>query len=100
MQLFDTVLDSLNSKHTKRQYQHHLKRIEILPESLVEEYETKKREGLIVESFGLTVPVGKWRLPYLFDQNRIDKSQDPWILTDCRYTKDVGLEIDTERHSS
>jgi integrase len=26
MQLFDTVLDSLNSKHTKRQYQHHLKR--------------------------------------------------------------------------
>jgi CRISPR-associated endonuclease/helicase Cas3 len=67
--------------------------IELLPEQLVNEYDVKKREGLIVEAFGITVPVAKWRLPYLFDQNRIDKSHDPWILTDCRYTKEAELDI-------
>ena len=27
------------------------------------------------------MPVGSWRLPYLFKENRIDKSQDPWVIT-------------------
>ena len=30
------------------------------------------------------MPVGSWRLPYLFKENRIDKSQDPWVITGWR----------------
>jgi CRISPR-associated endonuclease/helicase Cas3 len=74
--------------------------IEVLPEQFLNEYDSKKEQGLIIKAFGMTVPVGKWRLKYLFDQHRIDKSHDPWILNDCRYSKEVGLEIDNERSSS
>jgi hypothetical protein len=67
--------------------------IELLPEPLARGYNTLKNQGLTIEANDLLVPVGRWRLPYLFDNNRIDKSQDPWVLTDCRYTKELGLEI-------
>jgi len=39
------------------------------------------------------VPVGKWRERDLFNEERIDTSQDPWILLDCKYSKEIGLEI-------
>jgi hypothetical protein len=29
----------------------------------------------------------------LFKENRIDTSQDPWILKDCRYSSKLGLEV-------
>jgi CRISPR-associated endonuclease/helicase Cas3 len=67
--------------------------IELLPEPLAREYRTLKQQRLIIEANDLLVPVGRWRLPYLFDNNRIDTSQDPWVLTDCRYTKELGLVI-------
>ncbi len=63
--------------------------IDLLPESLVEEYSILKRQGLIIKANNLIVPVGKWMLPFLLQDNRIDKSQDPWVLTDCRYTKEL-----------
>ena len=66
---------------------------DLLPEPLFGEYRALKQQGLTIEANDLLVPVGRWRLPYLFDNNRIDKSQDPWVLDDCRYTKEMGLEI-------
>ncbi len=65
--------------------------IEILPEGLVDEYNMKKRQGLAIEAYNLAVPVGKWRLGYLMD--RIDRTQDIWVLNDCNYSSEVGLEI-------
>lgn len=67
--------------------------IDLLPELLTGEYRTLKGQGLAIEANDLLVPVGRWRLPYLFDENKIDTSQDPWILTGCRYSKEIGLEI-------
>jgi CRISPR-associated endonuclease/helicase Cas3 len=67
--------------------------IELLPEPLVGGYRTLKQQGLTIEANDLLVPVGRWRLSYLFDTDRIDTSQDPWVLTSCRYTKELGLEI-------
>jgi CRISPR-associated endonuclease/helicase Cas3 len=66
--------------------------VDLLPMPLVEEYRTLKDRGRMIEANNLLVPVGRWMLSY-FDENRIDKSQDPWVLTGCKYTKDVGLEI-------
>jgi hypothetical protein len=71
--------------------------IELLPEPLAEEYNTLKQQRLTIEANNLLVPVGRWRLPYLLKNGRIDTSQDPWILTDCNYSKEIGLEIDNER---
>lgn len=67
--------------------------IDLLPEPLVEEYYALKKQGLIIKANNLIVPVGRWMLPFLLEGYRIDKSQDPWILTDCRYTKELGLKI-------
>jgi CRISPR-associated endonuclease/helicase Cas3 len=67
--------------------------IELLPEQFLDKYELKRKEGLIIEAFGFLVPVGIWRLPDLYKKNMIDKSHDPWILRNCRYSPDIGLEI-------
>ena len=66
--------------------------VEVLPEPLVDEYNIRKKEGLIIEALGLCVPVGKWQLAHLFKENRVDVSHDPWILRDCRYSPKLGLE--------
>ena len=66
---------------------------ELLPEALVGEYRTLKEQGLTIQANDLLVPIGDWRLPYLFNKNRIDKTQDPWVLTGCRYTKVIGLVV-------
>jgi hypothetical protein len=68
--------------------------VNLLPEPLVEEYYILKKQGLTIEADNLLVPVGRWRA-YLFkdESKRIDKSQDPWVLLDCNYSKEIGLEI-------
>jgi hypothetical protein len=66
---------------------------ELLPEPLAGDYRTLREQGRTIRANNLLVPVGSWRLPYLFKEKRIDKSQDPWVLTGCRYTPDLGLEI-------
>ena len=66
---------------------------EMLPEPLKAKYSTLKDSKMTIEANDLLVPVGRWRLPYLFASNIIDTSQDPWVLTDCRYTPKIGLEI-------
>jgi hypothetical protein len=67
--------------------------IELLPRPLVSDYSSLKQQGLIIEANDLLVPISRWRLGYLFEKESIDKSQDPWILNDCSYSKEVGLEI-------
>jgi hypothetical protein len=67
--------------------------IDLLPEPLVNEYTLLKNEGLKIEANNLLVPVGKWRGEYLFNDERIDTSQDPWVLLDCKYSKEIGLEM-------
>ena len=66
---------------------------ELLPEALVGEYRTLKEQGLTIQANDLVVPISDWMLPYLFNKNGIDKIQDPWVLTGCRYTKVMGLEV-------
>ncbi len=68
--------------------------IEVLPEPLLDRYDSKVKEGLVIEAFGLCVPVAKWRLGYLFKENRLDREHDPWIIRDCQYSNEVGLEFD------
>jgi CRISPR-associated endonuclease/helicase Cas3 len=67
--------------------------VELLPDSLVGEYRILNQQGLTIEANDLLVPVGRWRLPYLFNENKIDNSQDPWILDGCRYSREIGLEV-------
>lgn len=67
--------------------------LDILPEPLVNEYNKRRNEGLKIEASNLLVPIGKWRGDYLFSDKRIDTSQDPWVLLDCKYSKEIGLEI-------
>lgn len=71
--------------------------IDLLPDPLIEEYGRLKGEGKTIEANNLLVPVGRWRLPYLLKDGRIDTEQDPWILKDCNYSREVGLIIDGER---
>jgi hypothetical protein len=51
--------------------------IELLPEPLLGEYRTLKQQGLTIEANDLLVPVGRWRLSYLSDNDTIGTSQDP-----------------------
>lgn len=66
---------------------------ELLPKPLLGEYSMLKQKGLTIEANDLLVPVGRWRLSYLFNEGRIDTSQDPWFLTGCRYSREIGLEV-------
>jgi hypothetical protein len=67
--------------------------VDLLPESLVSEYNMWNTRGLKIDANDLLVPVGRWRLGYLIIEDRIDKSQDPWILKNVRYSTEIGLEI-------
>ena len=66
---------------------------DLLPEPLVTEHDILKKQGLAIKANDLLVPIGRWRLPYLFKAGRIDTSPDPWILSDCDYSREIGLEI-------
>ena len=66
---------------------------DMLPEPLVIEYNRRINEGLKIEANDLLVPVGKWRWGYLFNDRRIDDSQEPWLVLDCAYSEEIGLEI-------
>jgi len=69
---------------------------EVLPEQLEPEYSSLRKVGKIIESNDLLVPVNSGIVAKLFKDNQIivDKDRDIWILKDCRYSKEVGLELD------
>jgi CRISPR-associated endonuclease/helicase Cas3 len=69
--------------------------IDLLPEKLVNRYNILKKQGLTIKANDLLVPVGRWRLDYLRKDGKIDNSQDPWVLLNCDYSTETGLEINT-----
>ena len=66
----------------------------MLPEPLTSTFYNLKSQGLTIEANNLIVPVGRWRLPYLLRDNRIDMTNDLWVLRDCSYDEKIGLVID------
>ncbi|MGC2685558.1 MAG: hypothetical protein WA323_27185 [Candidatus Nitrosopolaris sp.] len=67
--------------------------ISLFISNLTIEYDIKKKEGLTIEALGLCVSVGRWQLAYLFKENQVDTSHDPWTLRGCKYSSELGLEI-------
>jgi CRISPR-associated endonuclease/helicase Cas3 len=64
--------------------------VDLLPESLLYEYNKWEQMGLKIESDSLLVPVGRWRLGYLNDS--IVKSHDLCIIKKP-YSAKMGLEL-------
>ncbi|MFZ0514018.1 MAG: hypothetical protein WAM14_20595, partial [Candidatus Nitrosopolaris sp.] len=73
--------------------------IELLPEPLYKQYSDLKVEGLTIAANDLLVPVGRWMIPGLIKDGRLDSETepgstlDPWLLKDCKYSREVGLEL-------
>jgi CRISPR-associated endonuclease/helicase Cas3 len=67
--------------------------VELLPESLVKEYEDYEAQGLWIEANRLLVPVRTLSLTYLFQY--LDKKNDPWIIK-RPYSKSSGLILKVE----
>jgi hypothetical protein len=67
--------------------------IDLLPGPLVSEYWLLKQQRLIIKANDLLVPVGRYKVADLLRDERIDKSQEPWTLKDCSYSKEIGLEV-------
>ncbi|MGB8936253.1 MAG: CRISPR-associated helicase Cas3' [Candidatus Nitrosopolaris sp.] len=73
--------------------------IELLPEPLYKQYSDLKAEGLTIAANDLLVPVGRWMIPGLIKYGRLDSETepgstlDPWLLKDCKYSREVGLEL-------
>ena len=64
--------------------------IEILPKSLLGEYQKRKDMGLWIEANNLLVPVRTKSLAWL--RSKVDISTDPWIAN-LDYTPTKGLEV-------
>ena len=64
--------------------------VEVLPASLVTEYETRRQQGLWVEANALLVSIRlkSWNAV----KARLNTSADPWVL-DCSYSSTRGLEM-------
>ena len=68
--------------------------VDLLPKSLVNEYNVLNNQGLNIEAYNLLVPVGRWRLGYLIKEDCIDVStiRNTWII-DKPYLSETGLEF-------
>jgi CRISPR-associated endonuclease/helicase Cas3 len=62
--------------------------VEVLPKSLKQDYEARRREGLWIGANALLVPVRARSLGWL--RPRVDTSADPWVI-DAEYSKLRGL---------
>jgi CRISPR-associated endonuclease/helicase Cas3 len=71
--------------------------VDLLPvcEPLYQQYHDLKAAGKTIPANDLLVPVGRWMLPLLIKDGRLECEADPWLLIDCKYNRDVGLEIET-----
>lgn len=68
--------------------------IDLLPEQLLGEYNILREQGKTIEANDLFVPVPNYRRKDLVRDGRLDDTQDLWVLKDCSYTMEIGLEID------
>ena len=67
--------------------------LEVLPESLVDEYEELIRQRLSIEAGMLLVPIRRESLVYLYDE--IEKPSDsskPWVIRKS-YSTELGLDL-------
>ena len=70
-----------------------------MPEALYKQYSDLKAEGLIIAANDLLVPVGRWMIPCLIKDGKLDSERepgsrlDPWLLKYCKYSREVGLEL-------
>ncbi|MHC1581466.1 MAG: CRISPR-associated helicase Cas3' [Candidatus Syntropharchaeia archaeon] len=64
---------------------------EVLPVSLLERFEKKRKEGLWIGANNLLVPIRTRSLGWL--KSKIDMSEDPWIAH-LNYSSDIGLEME------
>jgi CRISPR-associated endonuclease/helicase Cas3 len=71
--------------------------IEILPESLTNDYKKREEKGLWIEADSLLVPIRIKSIAWL--RSEIDMSGDPWIAN-LSYTSDKGLEISASSHKN
>jgi len=73
--------------------------VELLPEHLAKRYSDCKAHDLTIAANDLLVPVGRWMIPGLIEDGRLDSETepgsrlDPWLLKDCKYSKEMGLEL-------
>ena len=73
--------------------------VELLPEPLYKQYSDLKAEGLTIAANDLLVPVGRRMIPGLIKDGRLGSETepgstlDPWLLKDCKYSREVGLEL-------
>lgn len=67
--------------------------VEVLPMSLVDEYERRKQDGLWVEANNLLVPVRVRTINSI--RLSVDTSTDPWKTT-CSYSSREGLRLISE----
>jgi CRISPR-associated endonuclease/helicase Cas3 len=65
--------------------------VEVLPDSLHNEFERRKEEGLWIEADSLLVPVRVRKIFALKDL--IDKKKDPWLIY-YKYSHEMGLVIE------
>jgi hypothetical protein len=67
--------------------------LEVLPESLVKEYEEFSRQSLSIKAGMLLVPIRRESLVYLHDE--IEKPSDsskPWVIRKS-YSTELGLDL-------
>jgi hypothetical protein len=67
----------------------------LLLEQFIPKYNMLREKKLYLEADNLLIPVSNWRLDrYLIRDGYIDfNSADNWVLRDCNYSKEIGLEI-------
>lgn len=64
--------------------------VEVLPKCLIEEYETRRRQGLWIEANSLLVSIRTRSLNAI--RAKLDTSTDPWIV-DSPYSSTKGLDL-------
>lgn len=62
--------------------------IELLPEPL-----SKLYNDLTIAANDLLVPVGGWMIPGLMKDGRLGRETDRWLVKDCKYSSEIGLEL-------
>jgi CRISPR-associated endonuclease/helicase Cas3 len=66
---------------------------DVLPEPLAAAYKSLKEQKLTIAANDLLVPIGLWMKSDLEKHGRLDTEQDPWLVKDCLYSKEIGLEV-------
>lgn len=86
---FERELLAGASKDWKEQVLSDLGGVDVLPLSLLDEFERRANNKLFIEAYNLLVPIQFWSLSKL----DVDKKHDPWIVN-AKYSHLTGLAVD------